>query len=151
MIALVQRVKIGSVEVDGQIVGSVGKGFVVLVGACKGDEPADALKLADKVYGLRVFEDSERKLNLALSDVGGGILAVSQFTLCADCAKGRRPSFDNALPPEPANELFTAFVELLRAKGIHVETGIFGAKMLVKIENDGPVTLWIDSKTKRDK
>jgi len=151
MIALVQKVQRGSVEVNGDIVGAIEQGFVVLVGACNNDEPADALKLADKVHGLRVFEDSDGKMNLSLSDVGGCVLAISQFTLCADTSRGRRPSFDNALAPEPAQQLFTAFVELLRAKGIHVETGIFGAKMLVRIENDGPVTLWLDSKMKREK
>ncbi|MCD6417737.1 D-tyrosyl-tRNA(Tyr) deacylase [bacterium] len=151
MIALVQRVRSGSVEVNGEIVGSTGRGFVVLVGVCADDEPSDAMKLAEKVYGLRVFEDHTGKFNLSISDVGGSILAVSQFTLCADTTKGRRPSFARAMEPERAKNLFDAFVELLRAKGIHTETGIFGAKMLVKIENDGPVTLWLDSKAKRKK
>lgn len=149
MIALVQRVINGFVEVDGEIVGSVGRGFVVLVGVCAGDEPADAIKLAEKVHGLRIFEDSDGKLNLSLGDIGGGVLAVSQFTLCADTTKGRRPSFAKAMEPKIAQDLFKAFVQLLRAKGVHTETGVFGAKMLVHIENDGPVTLWLNSKAKR--
>ncbi len=151
MIALVQRVRSGKVEVEGKVVGCVGRGFVVLVGVCKGDEPSDAIKLADKIAGLRIFEDEAGKMNLSLLDVGGGVLAISQFTLCGDVTRGRRPSFDNALHPQKAKELFDAFVELLRAKGIHTEAGVFGARMLVTIENDGPVTIWIDSKAKRRK
>ena len=151
MIALVQKVLAGSVEVDGDVVGRTGKGFVILVGVCKYDEPSDAIKLAEKVANLRVFEDDEGKLNRSIVDVGGSVLAVSQFTLCADTTKGRRPSFDGAMEPQRAQEYFNAFVEMLRAKGIHTETGVFGAKMLVKIENDGPVTFWLDSKAKRKK
>lgn len=149
MIALVQKVRSGSVEVEGKIVGSIGKGFVVLVGICKDDEPSDAIKLAEKVINLRVFEDDSGKMNLSLNDVGGEILAVSQFTLCANTTKGNRPSFADAMNPEDAQKIFTAFVELLKARGIHTETGVFGAKMMVKIHNDGPVTIWLDSKAKR--
>ncbi len=151
MIALIQRVAQGSVAVDNSIVGKIGEGFVVLVGVCRDDKPADAIKLAEKVSGLRVFEDLKGKMNLSILDVGGEILAVSQFTLCADTTKGKRPSFDKAMPPDKAGELFTAFIELLKAKGLKVETGVFGAHMIVNIMNDGPVTIWIDSKEKRKK
>ncbi|RKZ34068.1 D-tyrosyl-tRNA(Tyr) deacylase [bacterium] len=151
MIALVQRVVSGSVKVGEKIVGKIGEGFVVLVGVCQEDESADAIKLAKKVANLRVFEDEQDKMNLSVTDVGGEILAVSQFTLCADTAKGNRPSFAHAMQPEKAEQLFTAFVELLRAKGIHTETGIFGERMLVDIQNHGPVTIWIDTKAKRGK
>jgi len=149
LIALVQKVRSGSVEVEGEIVGNIGKGFVVLVGVCKNDEPSDAIKLAEKVINLRVFEDDSGKMNLSMNDVGGEILAVSQFTLCANTTKGNRPSFADAMNPEDAQKIFTAFVELLKARGIHTETGVFGAKMMVKIHNDGPVTIWLDSKAKR--
>ncbi len=151
MIALAQRVRCGSVKVDGNIVGAIENGLVILVGVCRDDEPSDAIKLAEKVFGLRVFEDDDGKFNLSIADVGGSVLAVSQFTLCANTTRGRRPSFANAMEPKIAQKLFNGFVEMLRAKGILTETGIFGAKMLVKIENDGPVTLWLDSKTKRKK
>jgi len=151
MIALVQKVKNSSVEVDGEIVGKIGKGFLLLIGVCKNDEPSDAFKLAEKVATLRIFEDDNGKMNLSIFDVDGRVLAVPQFTLCADTTRGNRPSFADAKNPADANELFTAFVELLRARGIHTETGVFGAKMLVKIENDGPVTIWLDSKAKRKK
>lgn len=145
MIALIQRVNRGSVEVDGKPVAEIGKGFVVLVGVCKDDKSSNAIKLADKVAGLRVFGDENGKMNLDIFQVKGEILAVSQFTLCADTVKGRRPSFDGAMKPEFAKTLFDGFVELLRAKGIPTKTGIFGAYMQVKIENDGPVTLIVTS------
>ncbi len=151
MIALVQRAKSGSVEIDGEIIATIRKGLVVLVGVCREDSAADAIRLAEKTFGLRIFEDDAGKMNNSLSDVAGEVLAVSQFTLCADTARGRRPSFDYAMPPDKAEKLFSLFVELLRAKNINVVTGIFGAKMTVKIENDGPVTLILDSKKTRQK
>jgi len=103
------------------------------------------------VANLRVFEDSDGKMNLSIKDVGGEILAVSQFTLCADTTRGNRPSFDNAMEPTQAQKLFDAFVELIKSQQIPVQTGVFGAHMLVKIENDGPVTIWLDSKAKRSR
>ena len=149
MIAVVQRSGRSSVEVDGEIVGAIDGGLVVLVGVFADDSPADAIKLAEKVYGLRIFEDDAGKMNLSVADVGGKILAISQFTLCADTTRGRRPSFDKAMEPENARKLFQTFVEVLRGKGIEVSTGVFGAKMLVRIENVGPVTIIIDSRAKR--
>ena len=151
MVALVQRVTEGSVRIKNKVIGSISKGFVVFIGVCKNDEASDAIKLAQKIVGLRVFEDAEGKMNLSIYDIGGRILAVSQFTLCADVTKGRRPSFENAKEPVEAEKLFTVFVEMLGAKGVHVETGVFGEYMTVKILNDGPVTIWIDSKAKRSK
>jgi D-tyrosyl-tRNA(Tyr) deacylase len=151
MFALVQRVTEGSVRVKNKFIGSVSKGYVVFIGVCKNDKASDAIKLAQKIVGLRVFEDAEGKMNLSIQDIEGSILAVSQFTLCADITKGRRPSFENAMEPVEAEKLFTVFVEMLRAKGVRVETGAFGEYMFVKILNDGPVTIWIDSKAKRSK
>ena len=151
MIALVQRVRSGSVEVDGNPVAQIGKGFVVLVGVCSEDNSDDVVKLARKVVNLRVFEDSDGKMNLSIKDVGGEILAVSQFTLCADITRGNRPSFDNAMEPAQAQKLFDAFVELIKSQQVPVQTGVFGAHMLVRIENDGPVTIWLDSKAKRSR
>ena len=146
MRAVVQRVSSASVEVEGQVVGSIGRGFLVLVGAGQGDGPADADALADKVSGLRVMEDGDGKMNLALADVGGAVLAVSQFTLYGDCRKGRRPSFVDALEPVAARVLFDRFVAAVRATGLACETGVFGARMHVSLVNDGPVTLLVDTK-----
>ena len=151
VIALVQRVRYGAVEVEGERVAEIGKGFVVLVGVCKDDEPADLVKLARKVASLRVFEDDDGKMNLSVRDIGGQVLAVSQFTLCADTTRGNRPSFDNAMEPQKAQEMFEAFVEMLKSHGLPVQKGVFGAHMLVKIENDGPVTIYLDSKAKRSR
>ncbi len=151
MFALVQRVTEGSVRIKNKFIGSISKGFVVFIGVCKNDEASDTIQLAQKIVGLRVFEDAEGKMNLSIQDIEGSILAVSQFTLCADTTKGRRPSFENAMEPIKAEKLFTVFVEMLRAKGVRVETGVFGEYMNVKILNDGPVTIWIDSKAKRSK
>jgi len=151
MFALVQRVTEGSVRVRNKVIGSISKGYVVFIGVYKNDEASDAIKIAQKIVGLRVFEDAEGKMNLSIQDIEGSILAVSQFTLCADITKGRRPSFENAMEPVEAEKLFTVFVEMLRAKGVFVETGAFGEYMSVKILNDGPVTIWIDSKAKRSK
>jgi D-tyrosyl-tRNA(Tyr) deacylase len=146
MRVLLQRVSRGSVTVDGQVTGSIGLGFVVLVGVTHGDTQAEADGLAKKVANLRVFEDEAGKMNRSALDVGGGVLVVSQFTLYADARKGRRPSFTDAAPPEMAAPLVDLFAARLRAEGItRVEMGVFGAMMQVEIHNDGPVTIWLDS------
>jgi D-aminoacyl-tRNA deacylase len=141
---LLQRVSHGSVTVDGKVVGKVGKGYVILVGVGHDDGEAQAAWLAQKVAGLRVFEDAEGKVNLSVQDVGGGALVISQFTLYANLEKGRRPSFIEAALPDVAAPLVTRFADLLRAEGIPVETGVFGAHMAVEIHNDGPVTIWLE-------
>lgn len=141
---LLQRVTHGSVTIDGKVVGKVGKGYVIMVGVGHQDGEAQAAWLAQKVAGLRVFEDSEGKVNLSVQDVDGGALVISQFTLYANLEKGRRPSFIEAALPEVAAPLVTRFAELLRAEGIPVETGVFGADMQVEIHNDGPVTIWLE-------
>ena len=145
MRAVVQRVTQASVAVEGLVRGAVGRGFMVLVGVEAGDGDADARYIADKVAGLRVFEDAAGKMNLALADVGGAILAVSQFTLLGDARGGRRPSFIAAARPEEANALYEKVVADWRARGLVVETGVFGADMAVSLVNDGPVTLLLDS------
>lgn len=149
MRAVVQRATRGGVRVDGAVVGELapGKpGFVVLLGAGRGDTEEDAVQLADKIVGLRVFEDAEGKMNLGLEDVGGSLLVVSQFTLFGDCRKGRRPSFIDALEPGAAAALVERFVARARERVAHVATGRFQAHMEVEIVNDGPVTLLLDSK-----
>lgn len=143
---VVQRSKDAKVLVNGEIVGAIQKGFVLLVGVTHEDQLSDAAALADKVANLRVFEDSDGKMNLSLLNIGGEILSVSQFTLYGDCRKGRRPNFMAAARPDHAIGIYDAFNELLREKGIKVETGVFGAMMDVQLINDGPVTLIIDSK-----
>jgi len=143
---VLQRVKKASVTVDGKITGEIGKGFLALVGFCETDDDSLLDPMADKMVGLRVFEDSDEKMNLALGDVDGDILAVSQFTLYADCRKGRRPSFNLAKKPDEANRLYEKFVEICQQKlGKKVQTGIFGADMAVELLNDGPVTIILDS------
>jgi len=142
---VLQRVHSASVKVDNEIISHIGKGFLVLLGAEKGDTEKQAEYLADKCVGLRVFEDNRGKMNLALADINGEMLVVSQFTLCADIAKGRRPSFDNALPPAQAEKLYNDFCNIVSNKGIPVQTGSFGAKMAVELINDGPVTLVIEN------
>ena len=144
MRVLLQRVSRAEVRVDGRAVGRVGRGFLLLVGVTHADTDSEAEWMADKVAGLRLFGDAEAKMNLALADVGGGVLAVSQFTLYGDAVKGRRPSFVDAARPEQARPLYERFVELLRARGLVVETGEFGAMMEVELVNDGPVTLWLE-------
>lgn len=146
MRAVVQRVTEGSVTVEGKVTGEIKNGFVVLLGVGNEDTEADADYIADKVSNLRVFEDENGKMNLSLKDVGGEILAVSQFTLYGDCRKGRRPGFTEAAPPEKAKALYDYFTDRLRKADIKVGEGIFQADMLVKIYNDGPVTLLLDSK-----
>ena len=146
MRAVIQRVTDADVTVDGQITGAIKNGFVVLLGVEDEDERKDVEYIADKVAGLRVFEDEEGKMNLSLKDVGGQVLAVSQFTLLGDARKGKRPSFIKAARPEKAKALYDEFVELLKEKEIHTEEGIFQADMLVRINNEGPVTILLDSK-----
>ncbi|WP_066365476.1 D-aminoacyl-tRNA deacylase [Neobacillus fumarioli] len=143
---VVQRSKAASVTVNGEVTGQITKGLVLLVGVTHDDVEEDARFLADKIANLRIFEDENGKMNLSLLDVGGEILSVSQFTLYGDCRKGRRPNFLAAARPEHAIEIYRTFNQLLRQKGIHVETGVFGAMMDVALINDGPVTLIVDSK-----
>ena len=147
MRALLQRVTTASVTVDGQIVGAIGRGFLVLLGITHADGEAEAVRLARKVAGLRLFDDDSGKFNRSLQDVGGAVLVVSQFTLYGDARKGRRPSFTDAARPEQAGPLCERFVQALRDEGVPVETGVFGAAMAVALVNDGPVTLWLDSAT----
>lgn len=144
MRALIQRVSAGSVAIDGRTIGQIERGFVVLLGVTHTDTPQEADWLAAKVAGLRVFDDREGKMNLSLQDVGGSVLVVSQFTLYGDARKGKRPSFTNAAPPENAEPLVTYFCDQLRAQGLNVATGIFGAHMDVTIHNDGPVTMLLE-------
>lgn len=145
MRAVVQRVRHSTVSVDGKPAGHIGQGLTVLLGVGEGDGDEDAKYLAAKIVGLRIFCDSEGKMNRSVLEVGGDILAVSQFTLYGDCRKGRRPSFIQAARPEEANRLYQVFIQACRLEGIHVEEGVFQADMLVQIENDGPVTLLLDS------
>lgn len=146
MRAVLQRVSRASVAVDGAIVGEIGPGLLVLLGVGKGDTEQDAEALARKVVELRVFQDEAGKMNLSLKDTGGGLLAVSQFTLYGDTRKGRRPSFDLAAPPEEARRLYERFVEAVRAQGVEVATGVFQAMMSVSLVNEGPVTFLVESR-----
>lgn len=143
MKALLQRVSYASVTVDEQIVGQIGRGFCVLLGVTHDDTEAEAEWLANKIAGLRLFEDEDGKMNLSLAGVGGALLVISQFTLYGDARKGRRPSFTAAAPPAHAEPLVDAFCRELRSRGFTVETGVFGAHMQVEIHNDGPVTLML--------
>jgi D-tyrosyl-tRNA(Tyr) deacylase len=146
MRAVIQRVNKSSVSVDGVIKGSVGKGYNILLGVMDGDAEAQAELLASKVAKLRVFEDADGKMNKSITDIGGEILVVSQFTLCADIKKGNRPSFTDSAAPDEANRLYEYFCSKLRENGIpKVETGVFAAEMKVEIENDGPVTIIMDT------
>ena len=144
MRVLLQRVSRAEVRIAGAVCGRIGRGFLLLVGFTAADTPDAVEWMADKVTGLRLFADAEGKMNLGLEDVGGALLVVSQFTLYGDARKGRRPSFIDAARPEIAIPLYERFIELLRARGIQVETGEFGAMMDVELVNDGPVTLWIE-------
>ncbi|MFE4704793.1 D-aminoacyl-tRNA deacylase [Peribacillus simplex] len=146
MRVVLQRSKAAKVVVADQVIGQIDSGLVLLVGVTHGDTIDDAAYLADKIVNLRIFEDENEKMNHSLLDVGGSILSVSQFTLYGDCRKGRRPNFMDAARPEEANELYEAFNEELRKKGVHTETGQFGAMMDVQLTNDGPVTLMLESK-----
>ena len=146
MKALLQRVSRASVSIRGERVAEIGKGLVAFLGVANGDSEKDAQYLADKVVNLRIFSDEQGKFNLSASDIDGELLVVSQFTLCADTRKGRRPSFTEAAPPALAEPLYNRFVELIRARGVKVETGIFQEHMLVEIHNEGPVTFLLDSR-----
>jgi D-tyrosyl-tRNA(Tyr) deacylase len=143
--AVVQRVTQASVEIDGEVVGSIGTGLVVLLGIKPGDDERAVDFMAEKIANLRIFPDSDGKMNRSLLDVGGAALVVSQFTLYGDCRKGRRPSFIDAAPPDVAEPTYERFVRRLKGCGLNVETGRFAADMKVSLVNDGPVTLIIDS------
>ncbi len=145
MRAVVQRVSSASVTVDGEVVGQIGQGMCVLLGVAVEDTADDVAYIANKIVGLRIFEDDEGKMNRSLAEIGGAMLVVSQFTLYGDCRKGRRPSFVGAAGPEQGSELYEAFVDAVRGRGITVETGRFRAMMNVALVNDGPVTLLVDS------
>ena len=146
MRAVIQRVSEARVRVEGEIIGEIGVGFLVLLGVERGDTEKEAEYLANKVAGLRVFEDKEDKMNLSLADINGAALVVSQFTLLGDCRKGRRPGFSNAALPELAIPLYESFTRLLSESGIVTQTGQFQADMQVELINDGPVTLLLDSR-----
>ncbi|MBS5573054.1 MAG: D-tyrosyl-tRNA(Tyr) deacylase [Clostridiales bacterium] len=146
MRAVIQRVERASVSVEGEIRGQIGAGFLVLIGVEEGDGDADFRYIAEKVPNLRVFEDEQGKMNRSLLDVGGELLAVSQFTLLGDARGGRRPSFITAARPETADPMYERLVADWRARGIRVETGVFGAHMKVSLVNDGPVTILLDSR-----
>lgn len=146
MRAVVQRVSRAKVTVEGEITGEIARGFVVLLGVAEGDTQDDVIYMAQKIVGLRVFEDSDGKMNLGLADIGGGMLVVSQFTLLGDCRKGRRPSFIAAARPETADALYRSFIAEVQGQGITVATGRFQTHMDVELVNDGPVTLLIDSR-----
>lgn len=149
MKAVIQRVTGASVEVDGKVVGQIGPGLVVLLGVAKGDQESDGRYLVDKIRTLRIFSDERGKMNRSLVDVGGPVLLVSQFTLLARTTDGRRPSFDEAAPPDEARRLYEQVAADLRAQGTMVETGIFAAHMTVTLVNDGPVTFTLDSREGR--
>jgi D-aminoacyl-tRNA deacylase len=146
MRAVVQRVRRAKVTVGGEITGEIGLGLLVLLGVGAGDTRADADYLAEKTIGLRIFEDADGKMNLAVGEVGGAVLVVSQFTLYGDVRRGKRPSFDLAAPPDVARSLYEYFVEKIRAAGLRCETGRFQETMRVELVNDGPVTILLDSK-----
>ncbi|MFQ5692580.1 MAG: D-aminoacyl-tRNA deacylase [Nitrospinota bacterium] len=146
MRAVLQRVSEAGVAVAGETKGAIGPGLLILLGVGEGDTEDDVRKLAEKVVHLRIFEDDQGKFNRSLLDVGGAALVVSQFTLFADCRKGRRPSFVEAAKPPVAEALYEKFGEALRSRGVPVETGVFGAMMDVRLNNRGPVTLWLDSR-----
>lgn len=145
MRALVQRVLQASVEIGGERRAEIGQGFLILLGICENDTEKQADYLADKCAGLRVFTDAQDKMNLSLADVGGSLLIVSQFTLYGDCRKGKRPNFMKAARPETAIPLYERFVARCKQSGLAVETGEFGADMQVRLLNDGPVTIWMDT------
>jgi len=145
MRAVVQRVKKSNVTVDDKITGKIGQGLMVLIGVEDGDSEKDADYIADKVCGLRIFEDEQGKMNLSVEDICGEVLAVSQFTLLADARKGRRPSFTKAAAPDEANALYRKVIDKIESRNINVEEGVFQAEMMVEIHNDGPVTILLDS------
>jgi len=144
--AVVQRISEGRVTVDGRTVGEVAMGLLVYLGVATGDDEQDAVYLAEKIAGLRIFMDGEEKMNLSVREVGGGALVISQFTLLADARKGRRPSYSDAAPPERAEELYRHFMDCLRGQGVPVEAGVFQTVMRVSCINEGPVTILLDSR-----
>lgn len=146
MRAVVQRVREARVEANGTVTGAIGVGLLVLLGVSRSDSKDDADYLAEKIAGLRIFPDEQDRMNRSIVEIGGAILVVSQFTLYGDCRRGRRPSFDEAAPPDEARSLYEYFVERLRASNLKTETGVFQASMLVHLVNDGPVTLLLESK-----
>ena len=146
MKAVIQRVRSASVEVGEQVVGQITNGLLVLLGVAKGDEEQDVAYMVEKIPHLRIFSDSAGKMNRSLVEVAGELLVVSQFTLLGDTHRGRRPGFDGAASPDLAQQLYELVIGRLKAQGLHVETGIFGAIMLIKLENDGPVTFLLDSR-----
>ena len=147
MKAIIQRVSCAKVEVGGETVGAIDRGFLILLGVEQNDDETEATVLANKIAGLRVFTDQNDKMNLSLSDIGGAVLVISNFTLCADCSHGRRPSFIAAARPEKAEPLYEFFCEKMKQYGVEkVEKGIFGADMAVSLLNDGPVTIDINSR-----
>ena len=146
MRALIQRVNQAKVEVSGKNIGEIGKGFLILLGVAPADTEADIIFLVDKVANLRIFEDEHGKMNLSLRDIKGSALIVSQFTLYADCKKGRRPSFTDAAEPEFADSMYKKFIQKFRETGLSVETGEFGADMNITLVNSGPVTIMLDTK-----
>ena len=145
MRVVVQRVKEASCKVDGKITGSCNKGFLLFIGFKNGDTEAEIQKCLKKIVGLRIFEDENGKMNKSLKDIGGNILAISQFTLYADCKHGNRPSFTEAMEYNKANTMYEEFVEMIRKEGYKVETGVFGADMKISLLNDGPVTIILDT------
>lgn len=146
MRAVVQRVSHSNVTVEGTVTGQISRGLMVLIGVADGDTEKDAEYIAGKVSGLRIFEDENEKMNLSVKDIGGEILAISQFTLLGDVRKGKRPSFSSAARPEEANELYQHFITCLRQEGLTVGEGVFQTHMMVELVNDGPVTILLDSK-----
>jgi D-tyrosyl-tRNA(Tyr) deacylase len=146
MRAVLQRVSEARVEANGAVTGAIGIGLLVLVGVSRSDSKDDADYLAEKIAGLRIFPDEEGRMNRSVAEIGGSVLVVSQFTLYGDCRRGRRPSFDEAAPPDEARSLYEYFVERLRASNLKIETGVFQASMQVVLVNDGPVTLLLESK-----
>lgn len=146
MKAVIQRVRKASVEIHGRIVGQIGRGLVVLLGVAQEDDSSDVEFFVEKLPNLRIFSDEFGKMNKSLCDVGGACLIISQFTLLADLSRGRRPGFEQAAPPGQARSLYQVLIDRLRARTLHVETGIFGETMIVSLENDGPVTLVLDSR-----
>ena len=146
MRALLQRVKSSKVSVGGDVTGEIGRGITVFICAVGDDTQKDIDWLAEKIVNLRIFDDADGKMNLSVKDVGGELLVVSQFTLCGDCRKGRRPSWIKAAPPDFAEEMYLKFIEAVKKTGVHAEQGRFQTEMLVDIQNDGPVTLILDTK-----
>jgi D-tyrosyl-tRNA(Tyr) deacylase len=144
MKVVIQRVSSASVTVEGVISGQIGQGIMILLGVDKGDDEAKAVWLAEKIIGLRIFSDDDGKMNLSVQDIEGALLVVSQFTLAGNCAKGKRPSFDTAAPPDEGRRLYEYFVEVLKRRGVQVQTGIFQADMQVSLVNDGPVTFILE-------